>query len=140
MLAYVDVEQTAKVIGYISSALTLLAALSAFVWYVIKGKNTVALRESVTESQNLAQTRKEKIAEVEKERDTAIKERDQYREQSKINEDKLNNATQSILELHASRRRLRRYNSALERAYSEATGHRFDPPKDIALHDEDFDS
>lgn len=134
-----DIGKLAQILGIITSAGFVLSVVAGVIWYAVKGRKLATFKDATTEAQSLAATRKEKITELEKEKAEAIRERDACREQSKTNEDKLNNATQSILELHASRRRLRRNYRALERAYYEATGHRPDP-KEIELDEEDFDS
>lgn len=127
-----DVGKLAQILGLITSAVFVISVVAGAIWFAIKGRKLATFKDATTEAQSLAATRKEKIAELEKERDTC-------KEQKEAIQEKLNNATQSILELHASRRRLRRNVRALERAYYEATGHRPDP-KEINLNEEDFDS
>lgn len=139
MLAYVDASQVAQILGLITSAAVVFSVLVGGGWYVIKGRKLATYRDATAEAQSLAATRKETIVELEKkivEKDLEI---DECRKQRKINEGKLNDATQTVLELHASRRRLRRNYRALERAYQEATGHRPDP-KEVEINEEDFDS
>jgi septal ring factor EnvC (AmiA/AmiB activator) len=139
MWAYVDIAKIAQIVGLITSVAIVLSVVAGAIWYAIKGRKLVTFKDATAEAQSLAATRKEKIAELEKEIGDLTKERDACREQRQLDEEKLNNATQSILELHARNRRLRRNYRALEHTYFTATGHRPDP-KEIELNEEDFDS
>lgn len=69
MNAFLQFDQAAKVLGFVTSAVIILTALVGFVWYVVSGRKNIKTKEIASEAHDLAVLRAEKIKDLQQERD-----------------------------------------------------------------------